>query len=178
MTIKDYNFVRDSPEIMEHLARHLDGSTTQGSHFMQEAFPNARALIDYALQHIQDYQGKKTVKEVDAGRNIGYDSLVSLENLPENTSITEQPRGRDGYLVNIVESVKKQPTSNIVIVAGPIDEERHGFYTIYPGQNAPPFPVTKEKLKEMGYEGEELQRQVEVNKTYAEFWDTHGFVGE
>ncbi|MBU0894531.1 MAG: hypothetical protein KKF48_01060 [Nanoarchaeota archaeon] len=69
----------------------------------------------------------------------------------------------------MVKGVEKQPTNKRVIVAGPIDEANHGFYTIYPGEIAPPFPATRGKLEEMGYFGKDLEEQVKVNKSYKEF---------
>ncbi len=176
MAIKDYSFTKYNQELIDHLVRHLQGSQTAGSHFIKGAFPTAKSLVDYAHEHIQEYDGDKLVKSVDTGKTIGYDSLVSLENLPESASVSQEPRGREGYLANMVRGVEKHPTSKMVIVAGPIDEANHGFYTIYPGEIAPPFPATREKLEEMGYSGKDLEEQVKVNKGYKEFWDNHGFV--
>ena len=78
MALSDYDFVKYEPKQMEHLARHLEGSQTAGSHFSKGAFPTAKDLVDYALEHIQDYSGQRLVREIDAGRIIGYDSLVEL----------------------------------------------------------------------------------------------------
>lgn len=178
MAIKNYNFQKYNQELVDHLARHLQGSQTAGSHFAKGAFPTAKSLIDFAYGHIQEYDGSKLVKSIEAGKTIGYDSLVSLDNLPESASVSQEPRGRDGYLANMVRGVKKQPTSSMVIIAGPIDEANHGFYTIYPGEIAPPFPATKEKLAEMGYAGKDLEEQIKVNQDYKAFWDNHGFVVE
>ena len=178
MAIKEYNFEKYNPEKVAHLERHLEGSETAGSHFSEGAFPNARALIDYAYEQISDYAGQRLVREIDAGRQVGYDSLVELESLPSEAVVTQEPRGRDGYLVNMVRGVSKKPTNRMVIVAGPLGEDRHGFYTIFPGENAPSFPATREKLAEMGYEGEELDKQEKVNNQYREFWNSHGFVAD
>ena len=178
MEIKENNFVKYNLETLEHIERHLDGSQTAGSHFAKGSFSDARALIDYAYEHIQDYSGERTVKEIDVGRTIGYNSLVDLTEIPESIEVRQEPRGRDGYLVNMVNGVSKKPTGKMVIVAGPLGEGKHGFYTIYPGENAPPFPADEEKLKELGYEGEELVKQIEINKGYKEFWENHGFVKE
>jgi len=116
---------------------------------------------------------------VDTVRTICYDSLIELSNLPSEAMVTKEPRGRDGYLVNIVRGIEKTSTSRIVIVAGPLREQgKHGFYTIFPGQNAPSFPATREKLVEMGYAGEELEAQVKANESYREFWNNHGFVAD
>jgi len=176
MVLKDYDFVKYEPKQMEHLARHLEGSETAGSHFSKGAFPTARDLIDYAVEHIQDYAGQRLIKEINAGRTIGCDALISLEDLPEQAKVSQEPRGRDGYLANIVRGISKIPTSRMVIIAGPLGEDKHGFYTIFPGQNAPSFPLTREKLVEIGYVGEELERQVKLNQTYQEFWNQHGFI--
>jgi hypothetical protein len=179
MALKEYDFVKYEPKQMEHLERHLEGSETVGSHFARGAFPTAKDLIDYACGHIQDYAGQRLVREVDAGRTLGYDSLTSLDGLPEQAITSQEPRGKDGYLVNVVRGIEKSPTSQVVVVAGPLREkDKHGFYTIFPGQNAPSFPATREKLEEMGYSGEELERQTEINEQYEEFWNSHGFVAE
>lgn len=177
MALKDHEFVRDDQKQIDHLERHLEGSETQGSHFARGAFQSAEDLIEYACEHIQDYAGERLVKEVETGRIIGYDSLVRIKDLPDEAVISQEPRGRDGYLVNIVRGIQKTPTSKMVIVAGPLKEqEKHGFYTIFPGTNAPSFPVTRERLIEMGYSGEELERQTQINQSYKEFWDNHGFI--
>jgi hypothetical protein len=179
MTLSEYDFVKYDPKQMEHIERHLEGSQTAGSHFAKGAFASARDLANYACEHIQDYAGQRLVREVDVERTIGYDSLVELENLSAEAVVTQEPRGRDSYLVNVVRGVKKTPTKQIVVVAGPLREQgKHGFYTIFPGQNAPSFPVNREKLAEMGYSGEELEKQVKLNETYKEFWDNHGFVAD
>lgn len=179
MGIRNYNFEKYNPEQLEHIAEHLSGSNTKGSHFDKGAFQDAKSLVDYAYEQVQDYNGKRLVKEVNLGRTIGQDCLVELSNLPEGAQVTQEPRGRTGYLVNIVKGANKTPTSQMVIVAGPLREEgKHGFYTIFPGQNAPPFPAAREKLEEMGYHGEELETQVKINNTYREFWKNHGFVAD
>jgi len=177
MAIENYNFIKYSPELEEHLNRHLSGSQTAGSHFSREAFDSAKSLIDFAYEHVKDYDGKRVVREIDMGRDIGYDSLVQLSELPPEAQVTLEPRGRDGYLANIVRGVSKPTTRNMVIVAGPLREEgTHGFYTIFPGQNALPFPATREKLVEMGYSGDSLEDQVKINEGYENFWKNHGFI--
>lgn len=179
MAIENYDFVKYDPMQMEHIGKHLEGSETAGSYFSKGAFSSAKDLVDYAVEHIQDYAGKRLVKEIDVGRIIGYDSLSSLENLPEQARVSQKPRGRDGYLVNIVRGIEKHPTSQMVIVAGPLREQgKHGFYTIFPGANAPSFPLAREKLVEFGYSGDELEKQVNLNKTYKNFWDNHGFIAD
>ena len=179
MALKDYNFVKYESEQMEHIARHLEGSETAGSHFAKGAFPTAKDLIDYAVEHIQDYSGQRLVREIDAGRTIGYNSLTLLEGLPEQSRISQEPRGREGYLTNIVRGVAKLPTSQMVVVAGPLrNDGEHGFYTIFPGKNAPSFPLTGKKLSEMGYSGKELEEQIKLNQSYKDFWDNHGFIAD
>lgn len=178
MALENFNFVKYDEEKIAHINRHLEGSVTAGSHFKQGAFPNAESLINYALNHIQEYDGKRIVKEVECEEVIGYDSLVCLDSLPENAIVVKEPRGRNEYLANIVDGVDKTQTKQMVIVAGPLKEDKHGFYTIFPGQNAPSFPVTRDQLIEFGYEGEALENAIEQNKQYAEFWDNHGFVKE
>jgi len=42
--------------------------------------------------------------------------------------------------------------------------------------NAPPFPASKAQLEEMGLKGDALEKAIEDNKKYAEFWSTHAFV--
>jgi hypothetical protein len=179
MALSNYDFIKYDPKQMEHLARHLEGSETAGSHFSRGVFPTAKDLVDYAVEHIQDYSGQRLVREIDAGRTIGYDALTSLESLPTPARVSQEPRGKDGYLVNLVRGVEKSPTSRMVVVAGPLREQgKHGFYTIFPGQNAPSFPATREKLSEMGYSGEELEKQVQANQQYAKFWNDHGLIAD
>ncbi len=184
MATKNYNFVKYEQELIEHLERHLDGSHIAGSHFMKGAFKDAKELIDFAYEHIKDdYTGQRFVKEVDLENIVGYDSLVNIEQLPENAYVVKEPRGRNEFLANMVSGVEKKPTKHVVIVAGPLrvekgEQEKHGFYTIFPGINAPSFPVTEKQLVEWGYKGQNLEEQIKINKQYAEFWDKHGFVKE
>jgi hypothetical protein len=177
MALEDYDFVRYDEAQMAHIQEHIEGKSTLGSHFRRDAFPNAKALIDFACEQVREYNGKRTIVEFDLDREIGYDSLVSLQELDSRVQVTKEPRGRSGYLVNVVTGVEKKPTRHIVIVAGPLKQEsKHGFYTIFPGINAPPLPATREQLLSMGYKDEELEKAVELNKQYEDFWAKHAFV--
>ncbi len=176
MTINELNFDAYRTDQLEHIERHLAGSEVAGSHFSAGSFESARVLVDFALQHIQDYKGQVLVREVDLEREVGYDAVVSLEGLSEGANVTQEPRGRNEYLANIVSGVPKNPTNWMTIIAGPFGDDQHGFYTIHPGKSAPPFPVFEPELKEAGYEGAELTKQVKLNKDYAQFWEAHGFV--
>ena len=183
MVLKDYNFVRYDPKQIEHIERHLEGSCTTGSHFTRGAFSSARDLVDYACEHIQDYAGEKIVREVDVGRDIGYDALVLLRDVdPGFNSVSRESRGGNDFSVSVVRGfphLPKKKTRQMVVVAGPLgNTDKHGFYTIFPGTNTPSFPLTREKLVEIGYSGAKLEKQVELNKSYREFWDRYGFIGD
>ena len=179
MTLDDMNFDAYNAKQLDHIGRHLDGSEVAGSHFSAGSFTDARALVDHALTHIQDYNGQVLVREVDMGREVGYDAVVSLEGLPERATVTTEPRGRNEYLANMVSGVAKNPTNWMTIIAGPFNSEgtAHGFYTIHPGKSAPPFPMNEKELSET-YKGDELAEKIELNKTHKQFWDTHGFIKE
>ena len=136
--IEDYNFVKYDPEFMEHLDRHIRGSETVGSTFTGEL--DARAIVDYAFEKIKKgYGGKKIVLEVDVGFVVGLEGVTMLSRLSRGTKVEKTIR--DGkYEVNVVQGIKKRPTSRLVIVAGPLEpvsKGRHGFITIYPGMCCP-----------------------------------------
>jgi hypothetical protein len=178
MALKDFDFVKDDEEKLAYLDRHLEGTEVTGSYVFREVFPTVKDLVDFAVQHIQDYNGERMEIEVDMPHIIGYDSLTSIENLSEGATVTKEPRGKNEVLANVVSDAPMQPTKKLVIVAGPMKDNKHGFYTIFPGTNAPQFPATKEQLVEFGYEGEALEKAVQQNSEFAKFWDSHGFVNE
>ena len=184
MSADEFNFVKYRPELVEHLKRHLEGTDTLGSYFLKGSFPDAKSLIDFAYDQIkEEYRGERLEKAVDLGRHIGYDCVVKISELPENVEIKQEPRGRNEYMVNVAYGAEKEETSQMVIVAGPLGKDEdgieiHGFYTIFPGKVAPPFPATREQLIEWGYEGEALERAVKENEKYKKFWDEHAFVKE
>ena len=166
--INGFRFEVDEGQL-EHIARHLAGSEVAGSHFKKNAFTSVKALVDYALNHLQDYNGKRTEREINAGRIIGFDALKHKEDLPEGVNLYREPRGNFGYMTNVVCGVPKEETRQIVAVAGPKGEEKHGFYTIFPGKNAPPLPVGEEKLKEWGYSGDKLEEAAEKTNNMGNF---------
>ena len=179
MALEDFDFIKKDPEKLEHIGRHLDGSHTAGSHFVQGAFENAEELIEFALKHIRDYNGERMEVELDLDRIIGHDSLIPLVEVPEGTIKTQEPRGQSGYMVNVVRGVDKRPTKHMVIVAGPLEDKRkHGFYTIFPGINAPPVPVTDEKLATWGLTGKALENAKRLNVESMGFWEKYALVDD
>ncbi len=177
MAIDEFDFIKYNEGLVKHIERHLEGSVVTGSHFKRNAFPDAKALIDCALEYVGDYNGQRTEVVADLGRVIGYDALVRLDDLPSEANVIREPRGIGEYMANVVEGVPKMETTQMVVVAGPLREEgKHGFYTIFPGKNAPPFPVGEEQLKEWGYTGKTLNDALETNKGYEAFWKKHALI--
>lgn len=175
MAVKDFDFVKYDPKQMEHIRRHVE-SDVAGSCFARGAFPDIETLIDYAYEEIADeYNGTVLTKHVDTGRIIGYDALVRLDLLPEGVTILLEPRGPTEFRAYVVSGVRKKETSQLAIIAGPLESGLHGFYSIYPGSIAPPFPLSEEELRERGFAGENLEKALQENKNYAEFWSRHGF---
>jgi hypothetical protein len=171
-------FVKNSPQLIKHLQRHLADSQTAGSHFYKEAFPDAQSLINRAYQKIRGkYKGRYLVYETSLDKPVGEDNLISTNNLSKRrVKITREPRGKEGYNVNIVSGIPKKETSFVTIIAGPNKDGTHGFQSIFPGRYAPPFPVSKEKLIEEGYIGRELEKHIRLNKKYKQFWKRHAFI--
>ena len=177
MGIKDYEFEGASSELVDYIERHLSGTKTAGSHFRKGIFSSGKEVIDFALAQLEHYDGKRTEVELDLPGIIGYDGLVTLEDLSDGAEVTHEPRGKNEHMANVVCGVMRKPTKHMVIVAGPFGSSgKHGIYTIFPGTNAPFFPATKEQLEEMGYKGEHLLDVVSQQESPRKFWDAHGLI--
>jgi hypothetical protein len=177
MGIKDYEFDGHSSKLLEYIERHLTGSETAGSHFRKGAFTDAKALVDFALEQIQHYDGERLEAELDLPGVIGYDGLVQLDDLSPSAQVTQEPRGKNEHMANVVRGVMAKPTKHMVVIAGPYGSSgKHGIYTIFPGTMAPFFPQTGEQLQEMGYTGQELETQLSEQPALQEFWDRHGLI--
>jgi len=95
--------------------------------------------------------------------------LFLLDDLPPEAEYTLKPRGEGEYLVNVVKGIPLAVTKRVVIVAGPLgDSGEHGFYTIFPGENAPPFPDDRPGNWQSPDQVKEFQA----------FWQKHGLVEE
>lgn len=102
--------------------------------------------------------------------------LSDITELRNIYQISREPIGKDKYMVNTIRQISpiyKTATRQMAIIAGPIDEEKHGFYAISPGQFVPPFPTTIEKLINAGYKKNELEEKIKLNEEYKKFWDNH-----
>jgi hypothetical protein len=186
-----YDFYPYNKEQMEHIEDHLDGKVA-GSQFAEGAYLCAKDLIDDVLHHVKDYEGKRKVIEIDVhpcelwdSDIVGYDGVISLDELPEGTEVKQEERR--GYMANVVSGVPKKETNHLVIVVGPLKEEgKHGFYTIFPGENAPRFPAgnTEDEIRanlQEWYkddEGADIEGMVAENLKNKEYWDNHAFVKE
>lgn len=136
--IEDYNFVKYDVEFMDHLARHIRGSETVGSTFRGELDP--KDIVDYAFEKIRrPYSGEKKAFEISVPFAVGYDGVIHLSKVPRGIEVRKLVR--DGrHEVNVVSGIRKIPTRNLVVVAGPMEgTEKHGFLSIYPGQACPPM---------------------------------------
>jgi len=202
MAIDDFEFDRYNEEQLAHIERHLDGSDVTGSHFRKGAFESAKALVDFAAERIAHlYNGRRMVLETRVvlpdREPLGYDALISFDELADQLMIegetkgvrharvrsrlSVEPRGRNEHEAYVIQNewVRKKPTNTMVIVAGPLgDSGKHGFYTIFPGKSAPPFPASREQLREMGFGGLALEDAVKLNLKYDDFWQQHAFVKE
>lgn len=169
------------PDQLAHIREHMDDSKTTGSYFERGYFSNAKEVVEYAAGELrkEGYDGTKTVIERDLPETIGRDALIRLDKLPEDVNIETEKKGRLNYPVKVVRGIKKRPTRHMVIIVGPLEDTgRHGFYTIFPGTYAPNFPATEEQLKDMGYEGDALNKAREQNHQYREFWENHALIGD
>ena len=185
--LSDYNFDPHDQTALTHITRHVAGSGVSGSSFFADVFPDAESVVRYVLQLLHDnpeafhdYAGEPQAREFDAGRPIGYDALVQLATLPESASVRDETRGsHDNYTVSVVSGIEKPTTPKLVVVIGPPrDADKHVFYTIHPGKNAPPFPLSEEALRKSGLTGEPLQKAIADNVGNEQFWSQHGFVDD
>ncbi len=176
MSLSDYNFITDAPEVLSHLALHLECSAKSGSRFFKEIFPDVDSLIEFTLPHVRDHSGTRMVVELVLPQEIGYDGLVLLDGLPASARITREPRGKSEYPVNIVRGIPPVKTRRMVIIAGPLDENHHGFYTIFPGTYAPPHPKTEKQLRELGLKDEALVTELARQEQYRNFWKKYGLI--
>jgi hypothetical protein len=124
-------------ERKNHLKRHLQGSELKTSSvFFDRYFPDPDILADYAIRLIEEeYSGKPIQKVVVHKDNIGFESVCHINELPEGVEI--ETVDLEGFDVNIVRGVKKKPTKIMTIVARPLDNGRHGIWTVYPGRPSP-----------------------------------------
>lgn len=141
-------FLKYHPPFMEHLKRHFPKSGIVGSVFTGR-FRTPRQVVDYALSAIEPiYRGERLVHIVRFGEDIGLDAIIPLNGIPEGKTISREGRtvkldaGRPAsYTVQVVYGIKRRPTRQMVIIAGPLlDKPKyHGFISIYPGVHAPDF---------------------------------------
>lgn len=152
MKLNGYNFDIYRGDVVKHIERHFVGSKVPGSLFLPKVFRNAREVIDFAYNQINDYEGRKIVREFDCERIIGLDGLILLKDVPIHAKVKRDKResgkkhiaylGRpNNYTINKVVGIELIPTSFLTIIVGPLDkrEEVHGFISIYPGRLAPNF---------------------------------------
>jgi len=177
MKINDYDFDVYNKRSLEHISRHMEGSKTIGSKFYKKVFPSVESIVLCALNYLEDYDGQKIEKVIDYKKIIGTNSLVNLNELPEDIKITKGVRGvNEGYVVNLVEGALPKEEFKMAIVAGPTEDKSHAFYTIYPGIITPPFPLTEEKIKEEVSKGKKLKEVLDLNEISLKFWNSHGFI--
>lgn len=152
MKINGFNFDKYNPVVLEHIERHFVGSDVPGSLFLPRAFKDAKAVVNFAYNHILDYDGKKIIREVNCGKIIGLDALVERAKIPEHFGVQRKMRETSNrgkkymgdraisYSTQIVEGMELIPTEILTVVAGPFpDCKKHGFISIYPGRSAPNF---------------------------------------
>lgn len=125
---------------LRRLARKLEGSPTKGSVFCRSVFPTPESLVEFAFEHLGNYQGRKMIVIRDLPHTVGYEGIVELsdprmEGVPKELGWT-----RWGTMVWTVRSLEKLPTNRLVIIAGPKKRGRrsnHTIYTIHPGMVTP-----------------------------------------
>lgn len=151
MALEDFNF-KVKRKTLEHIRYYHMQSKRIGSYFHKEIFPNARAVVDEALKHIQDYSGQRLEREAEFPFAIGFENIIALHNLPGGIKISQERRvGKKTFYV--ITGMQMPETNIISIIAGPSEKnaQEHGFYTIFPGHI---FPSASDE----------------------EFWSQHAFV--
>ena len=176
MALDDYNFIFYHPEIIRHIERHFLGSGVTGSRFREDVFRGAREVIDFATSHIQGYCDQRIVVELDMPYIVGFDGLVHLRDLPTDVEVIQERRDSGDCPVYVVTGISRKPTNHIVIIAGPLGNELHGFYSIYPGKYAPPVPISEFRLRELGYTYDKLAKALQDNIENAAFWNGHALI--
>lgn len=135
-SIGEYDFIKYSQKFIHHLAKHFPENETIGSEFTY--FENPVHAIDTAFDILVEdgYEGERKIIEYEFPYKIGLEGIISLEELPRDTEVMKKIEDEE-YEVNVVTGIPKKPTNNMVIVAGPLDETHHGFYSICPGKYYP-----------------------------------------
>lgn len=182
MAIIDFNFEPYNEARLRHMQVHLEGVSRVGSFFRREVFPDAKSLADFAFSYLNEYEGRRTEIEIEMPYSVGYDGVIDLKKLNGNASVFKIWIQKKSFYLNFVKGVPKQQTNRLLIVAGPLREKGnlpakiHGFYTIFPGTKAPPFPVSFDALKR-SYDGISEKVLIE-NENRARFWEEHGLIIE
>jgi hypothetical protein len=157
----------------EHVSRHFSDAATVGSKFFA-------ATQDIVLERAEEAMREKFDAAQAEGREagrvvitlhfdspIGSDALVSLPSQPEahQIRVIRDAATPSESIVTAVRTTKDgiPNTSEVTVIAGPYGPTgKWGIYTMFPGQEAPPFPN---------------ERQPEdVRESYERFWQTHGFL--
>ncbi len=92
---------------------------------------------------------------------VGKDSLLRLDDLLPDEKSLLQKQERDGFLVNLVQVTRKNPTWQVNVVLW--KEPELIVKTIFPGIYAPPFPDP------------ELQKKAELIDSMR-FWDKYALI--
>lgn len=153
----------------EHLQRHFAESLTVGSKFLP-------AAKDFVIREADDML-KERFSEIrasgqDAGRvvfqmefdePVGTDALIALDTHAKHVEVVRDAGTPNENIVKAVQSDAIPQTNIVTVVAGPYGPTgKWGLYTMFPGNEAPPFPN---------------ERQPEdVRRTNEQFWANHGFL--
>jgi hypothetical protein len=148
----NFNFTKYHPAFMEHIKRHFAKGGTVGSIFTGNRFRTPRDVVDYAYEIvISTYRGDLRTYQRRFDEVIGLEGIIAIKDLPAHTAFKRETRERKretiikrrstSYSVWIAYGIKRKPTKNIVIIAGPLPQNPsiHTFLSIYPGMYAPDF---------------------------------------
>lgn len=171
-----YKFVKENKKLRAHIKRHLHSSKIPGSKFKKSAFSSVKQLINFAYKQIKGYKGQSKTFTIKFDKIIGEDAIIPLNKIKKGTKIKRIKREKNNYPINIIKGIEKMPTKEMVIIVGPLPNNKHSIFTIFPGKCHPPFPQTKKQLIKQDYKGKELEKQISKNKKLLKKWNKLVFI--
>lgn len=160
----------------DHIERHFDGSLTPGSKFLEQPKIDREAfllkidslLLDKFNSFINAGENpSRVVLQYHADQPVGTDALIALADRTdaEPITVTRDPGKPYETKVKVVQTEQKDiPLTNLVtVIAGPYGPTgKWGIYTMFPGEEAPPFPNERQSPEQI--------------EEYGAFWESHGFL--
>jgi hypothetical protein len=137
--------------------------TTAGSKFDVQFASNPREIIDILNQRpphqVVPQANKRTAYIYRFDESIGWDSIMDVNQLPQDDLAKIQEEKRGEQTIRIIERTESPQTNQVVAI---VDSETSKVITLFPGCYAPAFPSWD-------------QSKVDFDQSRA-FWDTHVFI--